>query len=345
MRSLLAGIIVVLALATHVASRADAAPRGFFGVVSQAELGEHDFERMRQGRVASLRIALSWESVQPGPATWNWAPVDAIVAGAEAEGVRTFPFVYATPGWVASDPARPPLDSPEARQAWRTFLAALVDRYGPNGELWEDEPNALPIRRWQVWNEPNFPLYWQPRPSPREYAQLLDLSAQTIRSSDPKAKIVAAGLAPVTTGPWPWDYLEDLYRQEGVERNFDEVAIHPYSRDMRGIRLQVRRARKVMRAAGDGRTKLAVTELGIGSRGPGRTSERLQARYLRQAFAYMERKRRSMSISGVDWYAWQDTDNVEPGCSFCPSSGLFSATGEPKLAWSAFKAYSARGDG
>jgi len=258
--------------------------------------------------------------------------------------VRTFPFVYATPGWVASDPARPPLDSPEARRAWRTFLAALVERYGPRGELWTRQPNALPIRRWQVWNEPNFPLYWQPRPDAREYAQLLEISADEIRAADPGAKIVAAGLAPVTTGPWPWDYLEDLYRQDGVERDFDEVAIHPYSRDMRGIRLQVRRARKVIKKAGDGRTKLSVTELGTGSRAPGQ-SERLQARYLRQAFAYMERKRRSMNISEVDWYAWQDTDDVEPGCSFCPSSGLFTEGGNAKPAWGAFKAYSASGDG
>ena len=51
-----------------------------------------------------------------------------------------------------------------------TYLAALVERYGPDGTFWTDHPELPkhPLREWQIWNEPHLPAYWD---APRERAR------------------------------------------------------------------------------------------------------------------------------------------------------------------------------
>jgi len=333
----------IVAFSCSVSSATASQPKDFFGVVAQGPLVAKDYERMGSGNVGSLRIPISWAQTQPAAGEYRWEPLDSIIGQAASAGVDVLPFVYSTPRWVENNPSRPPIDSPEARNAWRSFLAELVGRYGTSGTFWDSHPDPLPIRRWQMWNEPNFPIYWQPRPSAREYAQLLEISAETIRATDGRAKIVAAGVAPVTTGPWPWDYMADLYDVPGVERYFDEAALHPYSRELRSLRLQVRRVRRVMQNAGDGATPLTITELGWPSRlprgVPGATP-RTQARNLSDAFSLLQERRKVWNISGVNWFSWQDAEEVEPGCNFCPRAGLFKLSQKPKPAWREFKHFS-----
>ena len=54
------------------------------------------------------------------------------------------------------------------RLDWRLSLGPLVRRYGPRGSLWRERPGAaasLPIRSWQIWNEPNLRVYWCNKPN------------------------------------------------------------------------------------------------------------------------------------------------------------------------------------
>lgn len=257
-----AGLTLSLAGPAVAGARATV-PRGFFGVVPQGPLATADFERM-QGVVGTLRIPIYWPRVEPRPGELDFAGLDATITAAAESGVRVLPFVYGTPGWLAADPARPPL-SAAARSDWVSFLRTLVRRYGPKGELWAAHPAPVPIRQWQVWNEPNFLLFWRPRPSPTGYARLLRASAGAIRRVDPGARIVAAGLAPVEGGMLPWTFLRKLYEVPGVRGTIDLVALHPYSSTLGGMTYQIRKARQVLVAAGDGRKPLLISELGVAS--------------------------------------------------------------------------------
>ncbi len=335
----LAAVGLLLLVASPARGAQPPAPRSFFGVVPQGQLSASDFGRM-QGVVGTLRVPVLWAQVEPRPDRFDFARLDETVASATAAGVRVLPFVYGTPAWLSADPARPPLGR-AGRAAWAGFLRALVRRYGPGGELWRGSSAWLPIRDWQIWNEPNFLLFWRPRPSPTGYARLLGVSARAVRGADPGARIVAAGLAPVEGGMLPWEFLRRLLAVPGAIRQLDLVAVHPYASRLRDVALQVRLARRAMARAGAGRMPLLVSELGVASDSQlptgfnrGRAG---QARFLRGAYRLLLRNRGRWRIAGVDWYAWQDAQGPDPHCVFCQYAGLFDASGTPKPAWGAFR--------
>ena len=168
-------------------------------MVPQGPLSAEDFDRM-EGVVGTLRIPIYWFEVEPAPGAQNFTRYDALIGTAAKHGIRVLPFISGTPSWVEPDPARPPLGSAPARRAWTSFLRRLVARYGPGGAFWVGRSEPLPVRVWQIWNEPNFKLFWRPRPSPRGYARMLKISARAIRRKDPRARIAAAGVAPVGGG-------------------------------------------------------------------------------------------------------------------------------------------------
>jgi hypothetical protein len=336
-------LLLLLSSASPATAR-PTVPRGFLGVVPQGPLAEGDFARMR-GVVGTLRIPVYWPQAEPRQGALELSGLDRLVSGAARAGVRVLPFVYGTPAWLAADPARPPL-SPVARSAWTRFLRALVERYGPGGELWREAPAALPIRQWQIWNEPNFLLFWRPRPSPAGYARLLRASARTIRGADRGARVVAAGLAPVEGGMLPWRFLRKLYAVPGAARYADVIAVHPYSSSLGGMAFQIRKARQVMAHAADARKPLLVSELGVASASLLPTGFnwglRGQASFLRRAYRMLLRHRHRWRIAGVDWYAWQDMPASDPHCVFCQHAGLLDSSGEPKPAWRAFRRMASR---
>ncbi len=337
MAALLVAGMLVLVPAT---SARPSVPRGFFGVVPQGPLGTRDFDRMR-GVVGTLRIPIRWFRLEPARGEYDFVELDQTVTEAAAAGVRVLPFVYGTPPWLSTDPARPPLGSSSGERAWTGLLRELVRRYGPRGEVWNGRARRLPIRRWQIWNEPNFLLFWRPRPSPRGYARLLRLSARAIRAEDRGATVIAAGVAPIEGGMSPWGFLQQMYRVPGVERNFDVLSLHPYSSSLRVLEYEVRRTRQVMARAGDGGRSLQITEVGVASGGrypnPFDRGSRGQAHYLERTFARLVSQRRRWRIAGVDWYAWQDATGPEVHCVFCEFAGLFDASANPKPSWWAFK--------
>jgi hypothetical protein len=338
--ALLAAALLVAAFGASAAAAAPAAPRaGFYGVVPQAPPSARDLSLM-EGVVGTLRIPIFWAECEPAPGVHDFAALDAQVGAAAAHGIKVQPFVYGTPGWLAAEQARPPLGS-RASAAWASFLRTLVRRYGNGGEFWRGQVRKQPIGLWQVWNEPNFVLFWKPWPNPAAYARLLRVSAQAIRGADPRARIVLAGVAPVNAGIRTWVFLRRLFRVGGVERDFDIAAVHPYSTTLPELEYQLRKVRGGMAAAGLGKRPLLVTELGVASQGTYPSAfvrgTAGQAKFLRDAYARLLEMRRSWRIAGVDWFTWQDGTRPDPHCAFCEGAGLIDASGRPKPAWWALR--------
>jgi hypothetical protein len=338
--SFVIGLVVATLGAGVAAAPAAPLPSGFFGVVPQTNVTAAEFARM-QGAVGTIRVPVNWAQIETAPGRYEFGALDEEVLEAAAHGIRVLPFVGTTPAWLSPDPSRPPLGTERARRSWSSFLRVLVGRYGPGGLLWRDQGQKRPIRRWQIWNEPNFRLFWHPRPAPRRYADLLALAARAIKGEDPRAEIVVGGVAPVGAGLWPWVFLRRLYRVPGVKKDFDIVAVHPYSASVSEMVDQIESARYVMAEAGDQRTRLLVSELGVASWGSFASAfvkgPEGQAVFLRRSFERLLAMREKWRLAGVDWFTWRDQPHPDQRCSFCQGAGLLEVEGGPKPAWWAFR--------
>lgn len=328
-------LITLFLLAPAVAQ---AAPRGFFGIVPQTPLTTKDLARMQGGGVETVRLSLSWGSVQRSPRSgFDWSGFDAAVADAAQNRIGVLPVLGTPPRWATGgDRRRMPVDNARQRQGWAEFVRAAVERYGPGGEFWaQHAPGTArplpptPIRAWQVWNEENF-FYFVKPVSPGRFARLLAVTRPAVRQADPGAEIVLGGLfgAPKQDLPRAMDavdFLRALYRSRGVKANFDAVALHPYAADVAELRRQVEEVRAMMARNGDRRAGLYITEMGWGSQFNPQTVAfevglRGQARELRAAYAYLLANRSRLRLRQVDWFTWKD---VPGACNFCDSSGLF----------------------
>ena len=335
MRPLTALITLLCAcvLAAPAAAAPRHVPRGWLGATADGPVTPDrtgEWDRMAASGVETVRVAFRWFQLQPDPGAYDLAAADAAVAAAARRGLEVVPVIEQTPSWAATRPgdlAAAPRD-PATAQA---FAVALVGRYGPAGTFWAEHPELprLPIRAWQVFNEPNHSGFWSERPYAPSYVATLRAVAGGIRAADPGGTIVLAGLTNRS-----WLALRQLYKA-GARGLFDVVALHPYTRRAEDVLKLVRYARRVMRANGDRALPVWITELSWpaaqGQRRAGRgigieVSAREQAELLGQALRLLAGARKRQNIGKVLWYTW-----------------LSSETGPNPFDWSGLRRV--RGDG
>jgi hypothetical protein len=322
-------------------------PAEFVGISPQTASNKDDFELMELAGLRSLRLPLYWMGVEqhsPYLVAPNWSDFDRSVGLAAEHGMRVFPFVWGAPPWVAAEPHVEPVYRSWQRQAWASFLRRAVLRYGPRGAFWRQNRDlpALPIRKWELWNEPNI-VTFASRSNPERFARLLRAGGRAVHRADRGAKVILGGLfgRPLQIPPnvGSGDFLNRVYRARGVKRHFDGVGLHPYVADAKAMRPQIVNLRRIMRRHNDAATPLYITELGWGSDSFQTRWERGllgQARELDQAFSMLAHQRRSWRIGGVWWFSWAD---IAAGCQFCDSAGLLTERREAKPAWYRFTAW------
>jgi hypothetical protein len=137
-------------------------------------------------------------------------------------------------------------------------------------------------------------------------------------------------------------YLKKLYRRHGIKKDFDVVALHPYSPNVALALQQLKQGRKVMRRNGDDKTKIWVSELGWGSKPPdGRFNKGKagQAQILTKAFRALYQHRHALGISLVSWFSWRDWPTPQRNCTWCTNAGLLGTSGKAKPSWAAFRRF------
>jgi hypothetical protein len=333
----------LLAMANSTLAARTVVPPSLLGMQAWADPSDSDLQRMSSGGVRTLRDNLSWSVVEPTRGARHWERYDGVFERAARAGIEVFPVLVGTPSFAAKIPQYPPRTV--ARPAWTRFVRDAVARYGRNGGFWRAHPELpqRPVTAWQVWNEPNLPFWWNGRPNVNQYLTLLQQTRKAIRSRDARARIVLAGMPVTARDTRVPHYLRAIYRRQRVKRLFDAVAIHAFAGSAAGAVGVVRRARAIMRAAGDGATPLWVTEIGWGSQPSAipphlSTDERTQAARLTASLTALARQQPRLLVERAFWFAWQDRALV-PGEQdwWAPNTGLFRADGSAKPSWAAFR--------
>ena len=323
MRPLIAVVAALVALLVAVpgASAQRSVPQGFFGVmydhgIEKASDGVQDeqWDLMASSGVETVRTVFDWADAQPGGrgTEFDFERTDGIVRRAALRNQDVLPIVFYAPPWARAYRNR--FTSPPKKRAdYVTYLAALVERYGPDGTFWTDHPELPkhPLREWQIWNEPHLPAYWDaPEKGPygyaRSYPLLLRSSYNIVKSLDPGAKIVLAGITQRA-----WEEIEILY-QHGIKPYFDVAALQIFPETVKRAVKATRFFRDAMKTRRDGRKPIYLTEI-TWPASKGRTegikyqrqeTPRGMATKLSQMYRAMVLRRRALGVGRVFWYTW-----------------------------------------
>jgi hypothetical protein len=320
-------LATVLALAALLvaAPAADAGtrlvPYGFFGVmwdqgVSQAsdEVQDAQWDLMAESGVESVRTVFNWAVAQRrSDDAFNFEVTDGVVRRAAQHGIGVLPVVNYAPVWARAFPSRE--TSPPANPGdYAAYLSALITRYGPNGTFWSENPTVpvRPVREWQIWNEPHLDTYWNaplksPWGHPRGYGKLLRVAYRTVKSRDPGAKVVLAGITQKA-----WDEIAEMYRDGGIKGAFDVASLQIFPQTVQRAARAIDLFHSALRAFHDTRKPIYVTELAwpaskgktVGIRYQRQETPRGMATKLGQAFSLLARERHRLGLARVYWYTW-----------------------------------------
>lgn len=335
-----------------VSTAAAGLPSDFVGIVSEdAYAGASAYRgnahtAQRQSGIGLLRQTFTWSNIEPRRGEFDFSATDGFVASAARQRFAVLPVLFGPPAWASSRPTsggRRGTYPPRRPADMGRFATALVGRYGPAGTFWSAHPDLprIPIRSWQVWNEPNLEVYWPTGPSPQAYARLLKTVGRAIHAADRGAEVVTAGLPKSRLGMSPEQFVRGLYWAR-AKSAFDTVAINPYAQTASGVVAILRRVRRVMNAAGDPRAGIRATELGwsdTGPRGAFRLGPAGQARAIGSTIRALARERHRLSLRGFVYYGWRDLPVYAGGKDFWGlHTGLLDIRGDAKPALDAFAA-------
>jgi hypothetical protein len=323
--------------------------RSFLGLVAEDAFGKpgayrrENLDRLRSTGAGLVRQTFDWARIERARGRYELSFYDGYIAALARRRLRVLPILFNVPPFRSSAPANPRRGTYPPRRASELgeLGAVLARRYGPGGSFWREHPELpkLPVRSWQVWNEPNLPVYWPSGPDAAEYVALLRATARAIRRVDPGAEILTAGLPDSSLGVPLRDYVEAMYAAGGAGA-FDVLAVNPYGQDARGVLGTVKAVRGVASAHGDN-PAVWVTELGWATGGPQsdfRVGEARQAQLLEQTLLALARRRDELRIRGVVYFNWRDSTPYAGGRDFFGlHTGLLRLDGHAKPALSSYK--------
>jgi hypothetical protein len=166
-----------------------------------------------QSGASWAREDLQWWRIQPTPDTWDWSYTDAAFQALAQRGIKIVGVLGHPPGWATPDPSDPPsglsFAAPDPNE-FAKFAYAAAFRY------------QHLIKHWEIWNEPDNPLFWKPAPDPIAYTTVLARASAAIRTASPGAQVLLGGINPFSTA-----FLKSV-ADAGGWSSFDILAIHPY---------------------------------------------------------------------------------------------------------------------
>ena len=319
------------------------------GIVAEQAYGTDSHYRgctlsaLADAGVRIVRQPLRWAEVERKRGAYDFSWWDRYVAALAEHRLRVLPILFEPPAFRSARGETRGIYPPRRFPEMAAFAARVARRYGPGGSFWRSHPRlpAIPIRSWQVWNEPNLVFYWPPKPDARAYTRLLATVGRAIKRVDPRAEIVTAGLPQSDIrGAVPQRrYLRAMYAA-GAAPHFDTLAIHPYTERHADLVDQVTAVRGEMRRQRD-RAGIWITEIGWASGGPDKklTPGRAgQARRVDQVLDLVRARRRALGIRGVVYYMWQDAPPYPGFRDFWGlHTGLLDIQGRAKPAMRAFR--------
>ena len=155
------------------------------------ETADRDLGMMRDAGLTWVKQQFAWRDIEgAAKGKFIWDNADQAVYYANRFKIDVLARVDNAPDWAApgcNDTSKQQMGPAKNMQDWLDFLTAFVTRYKGR------------IRMYEIWNEPNLSREWCGRPpSPTDYVALLKASYAKIKSIDPNAIVISAGMTPTS---------------------------------------------------------------------------------------------------------------------------------------------------
>ena len=346
-RAVRAVLAATVLFALILPATASAAPAGFVGMTADDLYGnagayrDKGLAQLEAAGVQSLRVTFNWEAIEVAPQSFDFTIYDNYVRDAAAHNITLLPVLVNAPAFYSFNPGSRFFYQPKDNADMARWATLLVDRYGPNGTVWQGIPNPHPITAWQIWNEPNLSQYWYKKPNAAQYRAMLQTVGGAIKSRDPSAEIVTAGMpdsfqkSAVRLEP----YLKALYKGNGTNY-IDTVAINSYAVSPKYLGKLLTKTRKILNRIGGRSDKIWVTEVGWCDKGVKHrfcVGTKRQTKYTGQALSLLKKKRSAWKLRGFVWFSWRDGKPYIKNRDFWGNhTGLLTIKGKKKAAYKAF---------
>jgi len=271
-----------------------------------------------------VRMDFKWDLTEPERGRYDFSPYDRLMKELDSHGIRAlFILDYGNPHYTVDKAVR----TEEARQAFARWAVAAAKHFQGRGIIWE------------MFNEPNVPMFWPPKPNADEYIALALIVGRSFRAAVPNEKLIG----PATSG-LDFDFIEACFKA-GLLEYWSAVSVHPYRQGNPEIaaaeycllREMIEQYRPRSRTAS---IPIISGEWGYSAVWRGMTEEK-QARVLARELLTNVANGIPLSI----WYDWQDdgADASEPEHHFGLVRHAYRAgrtpVYEPKPAYHAAKAF------
>ncbi|MBX4211633.1 MAG: cellulase family glycosylhydrolase [Candidatus Yanofskybacteria bacterium] len=282
------GTILIIALVLARFDLIDRTLALLFGINS-SQINRQRLSKISQLNADIVRLdAFSWDLIEKEKGIFDFSVPDEMMALARKNKVQVLGILQYSPAWASftnatmptkfsshcglPDPdqesydkyrAYPPLNNSD----FATFIYMTVKRY----------PD---VKYWQIWNEPNNPVFWRGHPRADQYVAMLKEAYDAVKRANPNAQVVFGGLSLNDQ-----EYMEKIY-EFGGKSYFDIMAVHPYNPSQapsQYLEFEMKKLKQFMENRNDGQKEIWITEIGWPT-STGGISEKMQAQYIEETY-------------------------------------------------------------
>jgi hypothetical protein len=154
-----------------------------------------------------VRTDFKWELTEVERDKYDFSIYEPLVNDLEKHNLRVlFILDYGNPLYTQGKSVR----TAEARAAFARWSVAAAKHFSGRGIVWE------------LFNEPNVPIFWPPAPNVDEYTALASVVANAFKRGAPNETLIG----PATSGV-EFNFLEHCFRA-GLLTEWSAVSVHPY---------------------------------------------------------------------------------------------------------------------
>ena len=261
--------------------------------------------QLRDIGLRSIRTDILWSDVDRGVGRFDFSAYDGWIPRLREFGLEPLILLHYNKVKSAPDGTGRWNQPPDSFEEFAGYVNATVRRYHSS------------VSRWEIWNEPNHPMYWAGPPDGLAlYIKLLKISRAAAKEADPACLVLNGGI----TGEIARD-VASFYANGGGPLT-DALNIHTFINPLDLNRKKnfddvLAAVRKTMSEHGDGAKRVWITEMGCPGipaghpkqawfQGEAMTEEQ-QAAWLDTQYDWIARH---PEVEKLFWAFYRDTDGI-----------------------------------